>query len=161
MAQVDMFLKIDGIDGEAQDEKHKNEIALTSYSMGAVNAGTGGSNMGSGSGKALVRDVQVSMVVNKASPNLFIACCTGKHFATAWLYVRKAGEKALEYETIKLTDVFVSSFAKTTDKDGAMATDSVSLNFAKIEYTYKPQNADGSAAASITKTYDVKANRGT
>ncbi|HYA73159.1 MAG TPA: type VI secretion system tube protein Hcp, partial [Roseiarcus sp.] len=88
-------------------------------------------------------------------------CCTGKHFPTAWLYVRKAGEKALEYETIKLTDVFVSSFSKTTRDDGPMATDSVSLNFAKIEYTYKPQNADGSAAPGITKTYDVKANRGT
>lgn len=160
MAQVDMFLKIDGVEGEAQDDKHKNEIAIASYKMGVDNAGSGGGNMGSSSGKALVRDIQVTMVVNKASPNLFLACCTGKHFATAWLYVRKAGEKALEYETIKLTDVFVSSFSKTTDKDGAMATDSVSLNFAKIEYTYKPQNADGSAAPNITKTYDVNANRG-
>jgi type VI secretion system secreted protein Hcp len=161
MAQVDMFLKIDGIEGEAQDEKHKNEIAITSYSMEVANVGSGGGTMGSSSGKALVRDIQVSMVVNKASPNLFIACCTGKHFATAWLYVRKAGEKGLEYETIKLTDVFVSSFSKTTQHDGVMATDTVSLNFSKIEYTYKPQNADGSAGASITKTYDVKANRGT
>jgi type VI secretion system secreted protein Hcp len=159
MAKVDMFLKIDGIDGESRDDKHKNEIEIESYSMGVANSGSGGGN--TGSGNALVQDIQLAMVVNKASPNLFLACCTGKHFANAWLYVRKAGENPLEYETIKLTDVFVSSFAKTTDKAGPMATDSVSLNFAKIEYTYKPQNADGSAAAGVTKTYDVKANRGT
>ena len=161
MAQVDMFLKIDGIDGESQDDKHKNEIEIASYGIAVANTGSGSSNTGSGSGKAVVRDLEVTMAVNKASPNLFLACCTGRHFATAWLYVRKAGEKALEYETIKLTDVFVSSFSKTTDKDGGIAMDSVSLNFAKIEYAYKPQNADGSAAASVTKTYDVKANKGT
>ena len=48
MAQVDMFLKIDGIDGEAQDDKHKNEIAITSYSMaGSPMPARCGSGMGS------------------------------------------------------------------------------------------------------------------
>ena len=40
MAVVDYFLKIDGIDGEAQDAKHKNEIDIESWSFGATNSGT-------------------------------------------------------------------------------------------------------------------------
>lgn len=32
---VDMFLKIDGIKGESQDKKHKDEIDLSSWSWGA------------------------------------------------------------------------------------------------------------------------------
>ncbi len=35
MAAIDYFLKIDGIDGESQDDKHKNEIDLDSWSWGA------------------------------------------------------------------------------------------------------------------------------
>ena len=33
-AAVDYFLKIDGIDGESTDDKHKGEIQLESYSFG-------------------------------------------------------------------------------------------------------------------------------
>ena len=156
MATVDMFLKLDGIDGESQDEKHKNEIDLKSFSMGVENTGAGGNST---ENKARVHDMRVTMFTNKASPNLFIACCTGRHIPTAWIYVRKAGEKPLEYETIKLTDVRVSSFSKTGQNGGEITTEKVSLNFAKIEYSYKQQNKDGSAAAPVTKTYDVKANK--
>ena len=31
-AQVDYFLKIDGVDGESTDDKHKGEIQLESFS---------------------------------------------------------------------------------------------------------------------------------
>ena len=48
MAQEDYFLKIDGITGESQDDKHKDEIHVSSFSFGVSNAGTGGSNLGSG-----------------------------------------------------------------------------------------------------------------
>ena len=33
-AAVDYFLKIDGIDGESTDDKHKGEIQLESYTRG-------------------------------------------------------------------------------------------------------------------------------
>ena len=35
MAAVDYFLKIDGIEGESQDSKHKNEIDVQSWNWGA------------------------------------------------------------------------------------------------------------------------------
>ena len=34
---VDMFLKIDGIDGDSTDKKHKGEIELLSFSWGLSN----------------------------------------------------------------------------------------------------------------------------
>jgi type VI secretion system secreted protein Hcp len=156
MARSDIFLKLDGIDGESQDQTHKNEIEVESYSMGVVNAGAGG---GAGAGKAMVNDVHFTWKVNKASPNVFISCCTGRPIATATITVRKAGETPLEYETVKLTGVFVSSFSKATHNDGEIGLESVSLTFAKIEYTYKPQTQTGAADAAITKSYDVKANK--
>lgn len=157
MAQEDYFLKIDGIEGESQDDKHSKEIQVLSFSLGVANAGTGGYGSGSGAGKASMQDMHFTKLTDKSSPNLFIACCNGKHFPTATVTVRKAGEKAHEYLVYKLTEVLVSSY-QTSGHGGGIAQESLSLNFSKIELAYTPQNADGSAGAKNMKTYDIQKN---
>jgi type VI secretion system secreted protein Hcp len=159
MAQADFFLKIDGVDGESTDDKHKGEIQIGSFSIGVSNVGSGGSNTGSGSGKAAVQDMHFTKEVDKASPNLFIHCCSGKHFPNATVTVRKAGEKPHEYLIYKLSEVFISSINTTGHDGGGIAQESLSLNFSKVEMVYTPQNADGSAGAKITKSYDVAKNK--
>ena len=60
--------------------------------------------------------------------------------------------------TIKLTDILVTGYRAKPDEDfDSIPTDQFSLNFAKIEYSYRPQNADGSLGAPVTATYDLKA----
>ena len=76
MAAVDYFLKIDGIDGESQDAKHKNEIHIESWSFGATQGGTSGSGGGGGAGKVSMQDFHFVMGVNKASPKLMLACAS-------------------------------------------------------------------------------------
>ena len=34
---IDVFLKLDGLDGESLDHKHKGEIELASFSFGLAN----------------------------------------------------------------------------------------------------------------------------
>jgi type VI secretion system secreted protein Hcp len=91
-----------------------------------------------------MQDFHFSMAVSRASPELMVACATGKHFKDATLTARKAGEKPLEFLVIKMTDIVVTSYqtdGKTlsdlaTDQ---LPTDQISLNFAKIEFSYKGQ----------------------
>jgi type VI secretion system secreted protein Hcp len=160
MAQEDYFLKIDGIKGESQDDKHKDEIHVSSFSFGVTNTGTGGSNLGSGGGRANVQDLHFTKVVDQASPNLFLACATGKHFDTATVTVRRAGETPQEYLVYDLEEVFVSSISISGHEGGGIAQESCSLNFSKVTLTYTPQNPDGSPGAANPKSYDVKANKG-
>ena len=160
MAQEDYFLKIDGIDGESQDDVHKNEIHVSSFSFGVTNTGTGGSNLGSGGGRSNVQDMHFTKVVDQASPNLFYACATGKHFDTATVTVRRAGENPQEYLIYKMTEVYISSISTSGHEGGGIAQESVSLNFSKVELNYTPQNADGTPGAVNTKGYDLKANKG-
>ncbi len=160
MAAVDYFVKLEGIDGESQDDKHKKEIHVTSFSHGVTNAGTGGMNLGSGAGRSNVQDFQFTKYADNSSPNLFLACCTGKHIPTATITIRRAGEKPQEYLVYKLTEVLVSSYQTGGHDGGELAQESFSLNFSKIEMNYTPQNADGSPGAKNTKTYDVKGNKG-
>ncbi len=159
MAQTDMFLKIDGIEGESLDDRHKGEIHISAYSLAAANAGSAGASSGSSVGKAQIQDLSFAKVVDKSSPNLFINCCNGKPIPSIVLTVRKAGEKPQEYLTITLTDSFVSSFSHVGSDDGKQPTESVSLNFSKIKFEYKTQLADGSLGPAVAKTYDIKANK--
>ena len=101
----DFFLKIDGVEGESLDDKHKGEIHILSFSMGASNAASGGTNSGSGVGRALVTDVQITKEIDKSTPNIFINCVSGKHHKTAVISARKAGENPQDYLKITLEEV--------------------------------------------------------
>lgn len=131
-AAVDAFLQIDGVPGDSQDASHKGQIELTSWSTGARG---GGMQMGSGraTDRASVSEIHVTKPQDKASPLLMQAAATGRHFKTATLYVLKAGQPYLKY---KLSDVLVSGYQLSSGGD--RPTESLSLNFAKLEVVYEP-----------------------
>ena len=157
MAQVDYFLKIDGIEGESHQDKHKNEIELESWSFGETNAGTHALSSGGGAGKVSMQDFHFVMHVNKASPKLFLACATGEHIKGAKLTCRKAGKSQQEYLKVTFTDLLVSSYQTGgSAHGGVLPTDQISLNFAKIEIEYAEQGADGKLGASVKAGYDLK-----
>ena len=154
----DAFLKIDGIEGESTDDKHKGEIDVLSWSWGASNPTTVSSGGGGTAGKVSMQDFHFVSRVNKASPLLFIKCATGEHIKSAVLSVRKAGGQAFEYIKLTLSDCLVSSYMPAGAPDDA-ASEEVSLNFSKIEFSYSPQNADGSIGSPITAIFDIAANK--
>ncbi|MBL8181465.1 MAG: type VI secretion system tube protein Hcp [Blastocatellia bacterium] len=160
MAAVDYYLKIDGVDGESADHKHKGSIDIESFSWGASQGGSFSSGGGGGAGKVSMQDFHFVMKVNKASPKLMLACATGQHIKKAVLIARKAGKDQQEYMKVTMSDILVSSF-QTGGSEGSntLPTDQISLNFAKIEFEYKEQKADGTLGGSIKAGYDVKANK--
>jgi type VI secretion system secreted protein Hcp len=158
MAQVDYFLKLDGIKGESVDSKHKEEIDLESWSWGATNAAARATGAGSGAGKVSMQDFHFVMSNNKASPALMLACATGQHIKEATLTCRKAGGDQQEYFLVKMSDLLISSYQTGGSESGAPTpTDHISLNFSKIEFEYKPQLADGKLGSPIKTGFDLKA----
>jgi type VI secretion system secreted protein Hcp len=160
MAQVDYFLKLDGVTGESTDDKHKGEIDLESFSWGVANQGTAGYGGGQGAGKAIAQDLQCTKKTDKASPTLFIACATGQHFKDALVTVRKAGGQQLEYLKYKLEGVMVTSFQAMGAPGGnGLVHESFALNYAKLEMVYKEQKADGTLGGETKQKYDFEANK--
>jgi len=157
---VDYFLKLDGIDGESKDHKHKGEIELQSWSFGSSNAGSHAAGGGGGAGKVSMQDFHFVMNTSKASPKLFLACATGEHIKKAVLITRKAGTEQQEYMKVTFTDLLVSSYQTGGSAHGGdIPTEQISLNFAKIEFEYKEQKPDGSLGGAVKAGYDVKANK--
>jgi len=160
MALVDYFLKIDGVQGESTDSKHKGEIELESFSWGETNSGGHGAGGGGGAGKVSVQDLHFVMKLNKASPKLLLACAMGQHLKQVVLTARKAGKQQQEFLVYKFTDLLISSYqtgASAQDLEGPL--DQVSFNFARIEMEYRPQKPDGSLDAPIKAGWDVKTNK--
>lgn len=161
MAAVDYFLKLDGIDGESTDDKHKNEIDILSFSWGLANATSAGRTGGSGAGKAVFQDFHFTTNVNKASPKLFLACATGQHIKEAKLTCRKSADdgSAVEFLIVKMTDVLISSYQQGgSGESDVVPTDQVSFNFTKIEVEYFPQKPDGTLDSAVKAGYDLKKN---
>jgi type VI secretion system secreted protein Hcp len=129
----DAFLKIDGIDGESTAKKHEGEIEVLSFSWNISNTSTGSTGGGGGAGKAVPSDFNIVKHIDKASPALIVAVCSGEHIRDATFTVEqpRAGKAGEAFLKIKLTDVLISSY-QTGGGGNDLPTDQVSLNFAKI-----------------------------
>src|SRR5262249_43954171 len=150
-------LKIDGIDGESTDSKHKGEIELESWSWSETNAGSHASGGGGGAGKVAIQDFHFVMKHNKSSPKLMLACATGEHRKKAVLVCRKAGKEQQEFLKAVMTDCIVSSYQTGgSAHSNVIPTDQISVNFAKIEWEYKEQKADGSLGGAVKAGWNVK-----
>jgi type VI secretion system secreted protein Hcp len=155
---VDMFLALDGVKGESADSKHKGECDILAWSWGIHNTGTFQSGSGGGTGKSSFNDISVTKYVDVASPNLMLFCANGKHVAKATITVRKAGENPLEYLTIKLTKVLVSSYTTGGSGSDERLTENVSLNFAQVAVSYASQDATGAKSGSQDFGWNIAEN---
>src|SRR5215471_15935834 len=106
---VDMFIKIGDLKGESKDSKHKDEVDVLSWSWGMSNSGTTHKGGGGGSGKVNVGDLSFTKYIDFSSPALRRACANGRHYPSALLTLRKAGQHPLEYLKIKMEEVLVTA----------------------------------------------------
>ncbi len=155
---VDMFLKLDDVKGESQDDKHKDEVDVLAWSWGMSQSGTTHMGAGGGAGKVSVNDLSLTKYVDKASPTLIQAACGGKHFDQALLTVRKAGDKPLEYIKITMKEVLVSSISTGGSGGEDRLTENITLNFAEFKIEYTPQTSKGKGEAAIEAAYHIAKN---
>lgn len=154
MAQ-NFFIKIDGIDGESKVDSHDKDIQVLSWSH-SFNQPTSATRSSAGGGtveQANHADFSFTKYLDVASVPLMKSCWNGKTIATAtFTAYRSDGDALVEYLKVELTNVLVSniSFGGGT---GDMATETVTLSYSKVKYTYTQQKVagagnDGNKAAS-------------
>jgi type VI secretion system secreted protein Hcp len=136
---ADMFLKVEGVTGEASDTDHKGEIDVVSWSWGMdapVSVTTGAS-----SGMISVGELHIVKRVDQSSPTLMRFLRNRKNVSTAQLVVRKAGTTPLEYFKVELENVRVNGLkAESVDSD---LVEHLRLGFSKVRISYTPQSPTG------------------
>jgi type VI secretion system secreted protein Hcp len=145
-----LFAKIDDVKGESTDQQHKDEIDVQSFTWGGVvNTASTTTGGGGGVGKSRACPVNVLKIrTDKATPIILKAAASGQHFKEATITaVKSGGAGQFEFANYTFSDVVITN-----------GGDSFNFIFTKVEVTYTPQKADGSADASITFGWDFAAN---
>jgi type VI secretion system secreted protein Hcp len=134
---VEMFLKLAGIDGESTDAKHKGEIDVLAWSWGLSQEGGSPGGGGGGAGRVKIENISIQKLVDLASPLLLSFSATGKHISDGTLTTRRAGKAGGEFLLFKMSNVVVTSVHVAASQDGNVPTESITLNFGKVEFDYK------------------------
>jgi type VI secretion system secreted protein Hcp len=172
MAAFDIFLKLDGIDGESVTKGHAKEIEVVSYDQSidltVISSGGGGG----GAGKATFSGVRFRKLLDTASIPIALACASGRHIANARFAFRRPSP-AMDFYGVTLEDVLVTHAGQCASTDAqsplrfetlaksppdAALLEEVTLHFAKIRWEYRPMSPKGTALPPITGGWDVKAN---
>lgn len=157
---VDMFLELEGVQGETSDKsfKSKNAMDILAWSWGLSNSGTFHSGSGGGAGKASFNDISVTKYIDKASPNLMLFCANGKHVTKGTITVRKAGENPLEYLKISMEKILVSSYSTGGSGGEDRLTENVALNFATVKIDYTQQDEKGGSKGVQNFSWNIAEN---
>jgi type VI secretion system secreted protein Hcp len=141
---VDMHIKIDTIPGHSEVKGFEGQIQLESFSWNMQQRTSFGASSGGGAGKVNMGDLTFVHNVDKATPKLMMACCTGSHIKDAVLTCRKAGgESAVDFLKITLSDVIVSSVSPSGTNNDDTPNETVSLAFAEYKVEYQEQDNKG------------------
>lgn len=157
----DYFLKIDGVDGESQQQGHAKELEMDNWSFGETQSGVSATATGSASGKVTLQDFHFSKRMDIASPKLMQYCSSGKHIKWARFTARRAGSEGgvpIDYLFVDFADLIISSYdISGTGADG-WPYESISFSYGGLVMTYK-QVVKGVAQGAIPGGYDAEQNK--
>ncbi len=160
-----MYLKFEtpNVVGESTDAEHLGQIEILSYSHGESQSVTQDRSKGGAvSGKVSIQDFSVTKYLDKSSPVLNLACCTGQHYKKVTIQLFRATKdagKPIKYMEYLLEEVVISNY-KITGSGGDVPTESISFNFGKIRWSYIPQKKEspGGAEPAIATGWNLITN---
>jgi len=159
---IDAYLKIEGINGESEDDKHKNwiEVSNVLYAINQPMAETVSTAGGLTSGRAELFPVNFTKLADIASPVLLQTCATGKTIPKAVFEFMRADSdgKPIPYFKIELENLMIASITPDSG-DGGVIQERVQLAYARIKWNYTRQSIRGGAQGNTSGGWDCSANK--
>ena len=136
-AKAASFMKIEGIQGEATDQKHRGWIDIlavnwSSSSPVTTPRGNRPNQPGRGAGA-----VSITKRTDKSSAALLQYNSTGKSIEKMYIDMRSSRDRQ-PYIRYELTNVMITSF-EPGGSGGGVPMETITLNYDKIKIDYMPQ----------------------
>jgi type VI secretion system secreted protein Hcp len=161
--QICAFLELEGVKGEAQDSKFKEQIELQSFSWGVSNSSSYESGTGGNIGAGTIHEISFSKFMCKASTELMRRCANGKAIAKGKLSLYKlAGESdddKLVYYECEFEKIVFRGYQVAASGGAQLPMESASMAFVTMKPQYTPQDNDGSALPNIHFKWDLQQNK--
>jgi type VI secretion system secreted protein Hcp len=156
-ASADVFMFVEGIEGEVTEKSHKDWIEILSYTQAFRNTGSAAGG-GGGAGKVTCGDITVLKSIDKSSPGVLQGVVTGKHYQQAKIDFAVAGGKegSLTYYKVTIDDVQFLAIEQTDQPDEARIVERVTLRGSKFDYEYRVQDPKGGLGDSVKFSVDCK-----
>lgn len=152
-APVDIFVKIDGIEGEVTSVGRTGQILALGVNTGVQQAVTTGAGGLSG-GQASFTDISIVKRIDKATPKLFVESASGTHFPKVTVEFVRDG--AVFYK-VTLSDVIISGVRTNAGSDGV--TELVTFAFGRIAWLYTVYGPDGQPMGNVAGGWDLTQNK--
>lgn len=154
-----IYVNYDGIPGEATEGGHEKWIQVDSVQWGvgrSIHTGHGHA-ANRESSEANVSEVVFTKHMDASSPKIFTESVIGKGGKTVKIdFVTTSGETET-YLQYTLTHALVSGYSVSSGGD--RPSESVSLNFTKIEMKLITHDQTGKANAPVTVGFDMAKNK--
>lgn len=159
---IDVYLYIDGIKGESNDDRHKDWIECKSVSFGVEQpkSATASTSGGHTAERCEHRDIVISKLADLASPILLQTCSAGRTIPKAKFEFMRAdaqGERVKYYE-IEIENVLIGAVSPAVE-EGDILTEDVAFKFSKIKWKYTQQKISGGAGGNTSGGWDLSTNR--
>lgn len=153
-------MQVEGIKGDVTAEGYSEWIELTSVQWGvgrAISAPVGGASDREASAPSF-SELTTTKMSDKTSPLLLAEAAVGRGKLVEIHFTRTdGGGKLFAYQKIKLYNVMFSGFSQSSGGD--RPSESLSLNYTKIEFRYIPTAPDGKPQPDVTFIYDLALGR--
>ena len=141
---VDMFIKLEGIEGEAKDLNHQGEIDVLSWDWGMQHPSGSGIEYSRKRSRVELMDLSFMKPIDRSTPTLMLYCIDGKIIPTATITCRKVtGGKAMDYLVVTMTNAYIAQIATGATAQVAEIHEEISLKFEKINVRYIEQSSEG------------------
>jgi len=157
---VDMFLKIEGLDGESTDKGHEKWIEVTSYSIGVSQPASGVSATGGRTGgRADFRDLSITKTIDTATCDLNIKCAKGEHIPKIELELCLATGDKHTFMKYTLEDCIVTSVTPGgSNYDEVKPVEQCGFAYGKIKWEYTPIDHKGAPGSTTDRTWSLEEN---
>jgi type VI secretion system secreted protein Hcp len=127
-------------------------IPVTGFALEVDNAVDAGSSAsGAGAGKAEFNPLTIQKAIDKASPSLFEACASGRHFTAVQLYLwQSAGPSGSPFLAYELQTVFITKIDWAGSAGDQAPTETLAMEYGALVIAYKPTDS-GSAPGQVTQ----------
>ncbi len=150
-----IYLKFEGIDGEATHDKHQKWIDIGSlqFGVGRGISTPSGSTANREASEPSISEVVVTKQLDNSSSKLFTESCTGAAGKLVEIHLVSTGSPGNTYVEYKLHNALISGYSVSSGGD--RPSESISINFTKIEYKHIPYDQANKAGTPVTVSYDL------